>query len=65
MRVRRLKYLWFVYLDGVLDYVACDRKNAEEMSTHPTTGSREEFAIERWVFRNGKYEFDKRLKWED
>lgn len=60
-RLRKLPRLWFVYQFGVLDFIATTRKQAEEMAEDPT-GDKTPYHIERWVYRGGKYEFDRRIR---
>lgn len=61
MRLRRLKSLWFVYQDGLLDFIATTRRGAEEMAEDPD-GNKEFYKIERWDFKNGAYRFAKRIR---
>lgn len=61
MRLRRLKYLWFIYQDGLLDFIATSRKGAEEMAEDPE-GNKDLYKIERWVFKKGRYQFDKTMR---
>lgn len=59
--MRRLKYLWFVYQYGVLDFIATTRKQAEEMAEDPE-GGKEAYNIERWVYLGRKYQFDRKIR---
>lgn len=60
-RLRRLPSLWFVYQDGLLDYIATSRKMAEEMGEDPE-GGKDYYQIERWDFKKGSYRFARRIR---
>jgi len=60
--LRRLRYLWFVYAHGDLDFIGTTRQSAEEMAEHPTTSEKRGFMIERWKLAGGKYVFDRRVR---
>lgn len=62
---KKPRYIYLVHVRGIVDFIACDLKTAHEMSEPPSAEIDPKiFMIHRWVLKNGKYEFDKRIESE-
>lgn len=60
------RYIYLVFNRGIVDFIACTLKNAQEMAEPPCSDIDPNiFMIHRWVLKNGKYQFDRRVKKKD
>ncbi len=57
----KLKHIWLVYQNDKMDFVATNLEQAKEMACDAESECRRRFKIERWILKNGKYQFEKSI----
>jgi kynurenine formamidase len=61
--MKKLKHIFVIYQDDEMDCVSTDKQSALELAVDPRDDiDRSRFKVERWVLKNNKYQFEKRIQ---